>query len=122
MADLAAVAEAERELADAHLQLDLEAIERLLRPDYVIVQPGGRVETKTEVLASYRADGRHWDTAGVDQLDIRLYGATAIVTGRWRASGHSGLERFDYVARFLSIWLKEDGRWQNIAYQATEMD
>lgn len=116
------VAQAERELAAAHLSLDLETIDRLLHPDYVIVQPGGRIETKADILASYRAGGRRWDTAQVDQLNVQLYGETAIVTGRWRASGGNQGEPFDYAARFLSIWLREGDRWQNIAYQATDLE
>lgn len=118
----AAVAGAERRLAAAHLSLDLATIDGLLHPGYVIVQPGGRIETKADVLASYRAGGRHWDTAEVDQLDVRLHGDTAIVTGRWRASGENEGEPFNYAARFLSVWLKVNGRWRNIAYQATELD
>ena len=120
--DFNAVVLAEHQLAAAHLQLDLKTIEHLLHPDYVIVQPGGKVETKAEVIASYNTGTRHWDTAQVDQLDIRLYGDTAMVVGRWRASGQHATERFTYVARFLSIWLKQEGRWQNIAYQSTEIE
>jgi ketosteroid isomerase-like protein len=118
----AAVAEAERKLAAAHLSLDLETIDRLLHPDYVILQPGGRIETKADVLASYRAGGRRWDTAEADELDIRLLGGTAIVAGRWQASGENQGEPFDYAARFLSVWFREDGRWRNIAYMATELN
>lgn len=82
--DFEAVAQAEGQLAAAHVQLDLETIEQLLHPDYVIVQPGGQIETKAEVLASYNSGTRRWDTAQVDQLDIRLYGDhTALVVGRW---------------------------------------
>jgi hypothetical protein len=117
-----AVVQAEHQLAAAHLQLDLKTLEYLLHPDYVIIQPGGKVETKTEVIDSFHTGLRHWDTAWVDQLDIRLYGDTARVVGRWQASGQHGMERFDYAARFLSIWVKQEGRWQNIAYQSTEIE
>ena len=120
--DFNAVVQAEHQLAAAHLQLDLKTIEYLLHPDYVIIQPGGRVETKAEVIASYNTGMRHWDTALVDQLDIRLYEDTARVVGRWQASGQHGTERFDYAARFLSIWVKHAGRWQNIGYQSTEIE
>ena len=120
--DYNAVAQAERKLAEAHLQLDLKTIDHLLHPDYVIIQPGGKVETKAEVLASYQTGTRRWNSAQSDQLDIRPYGHMAIVVGRWRASGQYGAERFDYAARFLSIWVKQDGRWQNIGYQATEIE
>ncbi len=117
-----AVAHAEYLLAKAHLQLDLKIFEDLFHQDYLIIQPGGKIETKAEVIASYETGTRHWDTAQVDQLDIRIYSETAIVVGRWRASGQHGDEHFDYSARFQSIWIKQDGRWQNLIYQSTEIE
>jgi ketosteroid isomerase-like protein len=120
--DTNAVAQAEHQLAHAHLQLDLAAIEQLLHADYLAIQSGGRIETKAEIIASIGTGTRHWDTAEVDQLDIRLYGDTAVVVGRWRASGQHGAERFDYAARFLSIWVKLDGRWQNTGYASREIE
>lgn len=121
--DLRTVEQAEHMLAAAHLNLDrgLDVIDRLLHPDYVIVQPGGAVETKADTLASYRGGTRHWNRAAVDQLEVRSYGHTIVAIGRWRAAGRNGAERFDYQARFLSIWARHEGRWQNIAYQSTEI-
>ncbi len=113
---------AENQLDEAHLNLDMKTIERLLHPDYVIIQPGGVVETKAEVLNSYQTGNRHWDTAQVDELDIRLYDDTAVVVGRWQASGQNEAVQFDYSARFLSIWVRSAGRWQNIAYHSAEIE
>lgn len=50
---IAAVELAKHALARAHLDLTtgLEVIESLLHPDYVIIQPGGVVETKTEAVS-----------------------------------------------------------------------
>ena len=116
-----AIEAAEHSLAKAHVQMDVDAIDHLLHADYIIVQPGGKIETKAEVLASYRTEKRQWEMARVDQLDIGVQGSTAIVVGRWRASGRHGDERFDYTARFLSVWIEQNGHWQNIAYQSTEI-
>lgn len=120
-ADRQAIAAAERALAAAHLTLDLDVIDRLLHPDYVIVQPGGAVETKSDVLASYRTGTRHWDKASVDDFDIRLYRDAGVVVGRWQATGRNGSVAFDYSARFVSVWVRIDDRWQNVTYQATEI-
>ena len=120
--DVESVTQAEYQLATAHLQLDLKTIDRLLHPDYVVVHPGGQIETKAEVLASYKSGTRHWDRAQVDQLNVYLHENSAIVVGRWQASGQNGGIQFEYVARFLSVWVKEASHWQNIAYQATEID
>jgi hypothetical protein len=29
------------------------------------------------------------------------------------------IAQFDYSTPFLSFWVKENGRWQNIAYQSS---
>ena len=117
-----AVIDGERQLAAAHLTLDLQIIDELLHPDYVIVQPGGQIESKQDVLASYQTGDRAWYSAQVDDLDVRVYGDTAMVVGHWQASGRNGTEHFDYAARFLSVWVNESGRWQNVGYQATEIE
>lgn len=121
--DITSVELAEHALARAHLDLPagIDAIDALLHPDYVIIQPGGVVETKADVLASYRTGTRHWESAQVDQLRSTQYGETIIVIGRWRASGHNGATWFDYQARFVSVWIKTGDRWQNITYQSTEI-
>ncbi|MCE7985529.1 MAG: nuclear transport factor 2 family protein [Caldilinea sp. CFX5] len=118
--DSAAVIQAEQALATAHLTLDVATIDRLLHPTYVIVQPGGTHENKAQTLASFLAGDRHWDLAESDEMAVRLYGDTAVVTGRWRGRGRNGTVHFDYQARFLSTWVREDGAWRNVAYMATE--
>lgn len=112
---------AEKRLAEAHVRMDVDLIENLLHPDYVIIQPEGIVESKEKVLNSYRSGMRHWEFARSDQMDIRLYGETAIVVGRWQAKGRNGNVDFDYTARFLSVWVRQAGRWLNLTSQSTEI-
>lgn len=118
---VAAVIQAEQRLAAAHITLDIATIDRLLHPDYRIIQLGGLQETKAQTLASLQRDNRHWDLAESDEMDVRLYGDTAVVTGRWRGRGRNGAKAFDYRARFLSIWVREGDEWRNVAYMATEI-
>jgi ketosteroid isomerase-like protein len=114
-----AIIEAEEHLAAASLNLDLSVFEQLLHPDYVIVQPGGNVENKAETMASLASDTRHWQVARSDEMELRVYGDTAVVTGRWTGKGQNGDEPFDYQARFLSVWVKENRQWCNVAFQST---
>ncbi len=115
------IAQAERELAQAHLQMDLNKIDDLLHSEYTILQPGGEIDNKGAVLASYQRGTRRWDSATVADLDVTVSGNLALVSGLWTASGQNGQDLFDYFARFLSMWRKESGQWQNIAYQSTEI-
>jgi ketosteroid isomerase-like protein len=116
-----AVLQAERYLAEAHLHLDLARFGDLLHPDYVIIQPGGKVEGKAETLASLRTGNRHWEIARSDEMDVQIYGETAVVVGKWRGKGQNGDIAFDYSARFLSVWVYEEGVWRNVAAQSTEI-
>jgi ketosteroid isomerase-like protein len=121
MTDAEVIAANEQAIAAAHVALDLETIDRLYHPEFIVVQPDGMIETKAEVLASYGSGERRWDFAEVDRLHLRVAGDSAVVVGRWRARGVNRGETFDYAARFLSFWTRQDGTWRNLAYEAREI-
>ena len=122
MSDEQIVTLAEQRLAAAHLTLDLATIADLLHEDYIIVQPGGRLETKHDVLNSYASGARHWQQAEVSQLQVKIYGNTARVLGIWRAKGTNNGTPFDYRTRFISIWIKQNDEWKNISYASAEIE
>jgi uncharacterized protein (TIGR02246 family) len=115
------ILQAEQAWTAAFLQLDLDTIERLMADDYTIIQPGGLVLGKAETLASLRSEQRHWDSADSNEHAVRVYGDTAVVIGRWTAKGVNHGQAFDYQARYTSVWVKHDGRWQIVADQSTEI-
>ena len=111
----------ERQWTEAHLQGQSATLERLMAEDYIKIQPNGSVAGKAEVLASYQSGERVWESAQADEYDVRLYGETAVVIGRWTARGVNHGQRFDYAARFLSVYVRRDGRWQMVAEQSTDI-
>lgn len=113
------VIQTEREWVEAHRQLDLVNLERLMADDYTSIQPDGTVIGKEEDLASYRSLTRRWEFADSDQYHVRLYGDTAILIGRWRAKGVNAGQHFDYSARFTSVYVKREGHWQMVTAQST---
>ena len=104
--------ETERKWAAAHLNMDLEMLEAILGDQYRQIQSDGTVIGKEELLASYRSGNRRWETAKSDQYEIRLIGDNALVIGRWRGAGENNGKRFDYTARFLAVYLFENGKWK----------
>jgi ketosteroid isomerase-like protein len=113
------VLRAEREWLLAHLRLDVEALDRLMAPEYVQIDARGRTVSKEQVLESFRSGGRGWDEAHSDDHDVRVYGNTAVVIGRWRARGINPGQPFDCAARYVSVWLKSDGEWRMVSDQST---
>jgi len=98
----------ERERLLAHLQLDVDALDRLMAPDYSQIDDRGRVVGKEQALASFRSGERGWEEAHSDEHDVRISGDTAVVVGRWRARGANAGQPFDYAARYVSVWVEHD--------------
>ena len=121
MTDADEIAANERAIAAAHVTLDASVIERLYHPDFVNVAADGTIDGKDEMLALWRAGERHWDVAEVAALDVRVAGSTGVVTGRWRSRGTNRGVPFDYAARFISVWVREEGGWLNLAFQGVEI-
>jgi ketosteroid isomerase-like protein len=119
--DTEIIIKAEQALARAHLELDITTIAALLHKDYIIMQPGGKIETKAQVLESYQTGDRYWNKAEVEELEVKIYGDMARVLGLWIAAGANLGISFDYQARFISIWIKQFDRWWNISYSSTEI-
>lgn len=103
---------AEQAWLQAHLALDLAVLDTLMHPDYTIIWPSGRVVEKAEALASYTSGERHWDEAGIHELDVRIYDDIAVVNGLWKANGVNRGVPFDYQARYTSVWIQQEGRWR----------
>jgi len=124
------------ELANALMHRDKQALNRILAEDYTIVSPRGRVIPKGEYVASRSGEGGPVETlAKFDDVQVRIYGSTAVVTSRFTAEltsttstpGDSG----DGVSPCKSsqipgntrtdTWAKRDGRWQMAATQLTAL-
>lgn len=110
---------AEQAWLKAHLELDLEAIEQLMAQDYVQIGDSGQVIRRARAISSLASGTRHWDSVHIDQLQVRVYGDTAVVVGRWVAKGQNAGKPFDYSSRYASVWVKSEERWRMVLDQAT---
>ena len=120
--DVLQVMQAEREWTEAHLRGDMETLARLMADDYTKIESDGSVSDKTAMLAKYTSETRYWEKAQGDEYDVRVYGDTALVIGRWTARGMNSGTRFDYAARFMSVYVRRAGQWQMVAEQSTPID
>ena len=111
----------ERRWVEAHRELDLDVIREILAEDYVQIRADGAVIGKAETLQSYQSGKRRWDYANSDDYRVTLHGDVAILIGRWEGRGENDGERFDYIARFMSVFVRRDDVWQLVADQSTSI-
>jgi ketosteroid isomerase-like protein len=109
----------EREWVDALVRRDLGALERIMANDIVGVGTKGEVWSKAQLIADIKSGDYTIESANVSDMTVRVYGTTAIVTGRYtdksKYKGHDS----SVIARFVDVYLKRGGRWQAVSSQET---
>ncbi len=116
------VLETERRWTQAFLESDVETLAALMDETYQQVQADGSVSSKEQVLASFAGGQRNWERVESDEHLVKLYGSVAVVIGRWRVKGSSHGERFDYAARFVSVYVKRSAGWRMVVEQSTPLE
>jgi hypothetical protein len=108
----------ERERSDAAFRKDDAAMRRILADDFIAVESSGRILSKAQIISETERSGDARSGATGD-IKVKVYGETAVVTGRSLMKGENGEIDSDVKLLFTSIWAKRSGQWQAVNYQAT---
>jgi ketosteroid isomerase-like protein len=104
-----------REWMDAYRHNDAAALDRILANDYMLTDSRGNRTTKADDLAAARAGSVHYDVYEPSDLRVRLYGDTAILTGKNRLRGTTDGKPFELEITFTDTLSRIDGRWRAVA-------
>ena len=111
------------EEVEAFLQKDAKAMARLWSDDFVVTNPLNKFVNKQQVLGMVES-GFLVITSYERQIEyVRTYGDTVIVAGRETAVWGGKMPnagRTEHL-RFTGIWMKQGGRWQEVARHANIM-
>jgi ketosteroid isomerase-like protein len=113
------IVDMERQAKEASLHRDADFPVRTLADDYVAITPLGQVTTKQEAISSRRSGQLRYESMNITDMVVRLYGDTAVVTARADVKGHQLGEDFSGLYRYTRIWVRRNGHWQTVSYQAT---
>jgi ketosteroid isomerase-like protein len=108
----------EEQLASTWKNHDCAAWGALLSDDWSVTHIDAKVITKTQALEMCRTGPPV--TSTVDQLVVRAYGDTAVVTGRNTATV-SGAAPQTVTLRFTDVFVRRDGLWIIVASHATRL-
>lgn len=120
-ADIARLREIQQELSAAWKARDRATIERFIAPDWVVTHVAGQRLTRTEVFRDMlESDATQITLSDVDEVEVRVFGAAAVVTGRTHARGTQSGAPFDVRLRFTDVFVRRSGGWQAVASHATQ--
>jgi uncharacterized protein (TIGR02246 family) len=108
--------------ADAIAAGDMEALDRLFADDLTVTSGNGAVRGKKEEMDDLRptADIKTY-FFNVDDVRVRVYADTAVVTGRARWRINLKGRDIDNERRYTSVFVKQKGQWQIVAQQLTRI-
>jgi ketosteroid isomerase-like protein len=107
----------EEQLASTWKNHDCDGWGAFLADDWSVTHIDAQVITKTRALEMCRTGPPV--TSAVDQLTVRVYGDTAIVTGRNRVAVSGGAQTI--TLRFTDVFVRRDGNWIVVASHATRI-
>ena len=112
----------EHQLAEAWLKGDRRFVERILADDWTVTDFSGRVLTKRQVIdEGFASNDRRIASAELDDLRVRIYGESAVVTGKSKISGEYRGKAVNVVTRFTDVFVRRAKKWQVVASQATRL-
>ena len=116
-----AVRQLHSEIVQAQLNSDTAALDRLWADDHIFTNPLGVVQTKAQRLAEIQSGGRKLELFSVVDVQVRVYGNTAVVASRAMLKGQRQGQDISGQYRGIDVYVKKKGHWQVVAAQATRI-
>jgi len=109
----------EKEFARAIVESDAEAIGQFVADDWVIIDAdGGRID-KSRFLGAVKSGVLIHEMMESDDVGVRIYGDTAVVSGLTRTKGKFMGRDFSTQERATDVFVMQNGRWQCVFSQLT---
>jgi ketosteroid isomerase-like protein len=115
------VRRAETDRFAAMVKADVATLDKLLAPELSYTHGDARVVDKSVFIAELKAGDFKYLTIVPNDLHVRVYGNTAVVTG---GAGMDIVNKgvpAKIRIRYTNMQIKKNGSWQMVAWQATRL-
>ncbi|WP_150133054.1 nuclear transport factor 2 family protein [Acidisarcina polymorpha] len=111
----------EMQWRQAQIDNDITVMDHLLADDYVGISANGTIETKSQVIAQRKAGTLKITQLDLDDLKVRLYGDTAVVTSKAELQGVNGQSDISGKYRYTRVYNRRLGQWKIISFEASRI-
>lgn len=109
--DEAAVIAALHAACQAYRVGDAAHLERALDDRFTLTDSVGAITTKAQELAAVRKGDPKYEIFRNSDMDVRLYGDAALVTGMTTVKGHAGGKPFHSTLQFTDTLVRRGDEW-----------
>jgi ketosteroid isomerase-like protein len=114
--DLTAI---EHEFDLALSDANVNALDKLLAPDWTLLDITGGVITKEAFIEALRSGDLKFLSIVPDEIQVRFYNESAVVTGRTEMNVRYMGQELTVQSRFTHVYQKSERAWRMVAAQGT---
>jgi len=116
------IRELERQRFQAMERVDVPALNRVLSDDLVYTHANGLRQTKAELIGVLSSGDFKYESITSEDVRVRILKDTALVTGRASMKIKRAGEEQTFKLCYLDVYMKQDGRWQMVAWQSSRLE
>ena len=105
----------EKKWNEVYKQGDIAAMNSLLADDFIITVEDGSTFSKPGYIAHSGNSRVHVEISEMSDLQVRMHGNTAVVTGAYHEKGTDKGRAYEYRDRLTDVWMNDSHRWRLIA-------
>jgi ketosteroid isomerase-like protein len=105
----------------AIVRKDEKAIADNMAEDFRIIDGYGNVDAKKGFVADIIDPKLTIDPYTVEEFSVRLYGDTALLSGRTHMTGKHDGKPFESNYRYIDIYVRTKGEWKIVSVQITRL-
>jgi ketosteroid isomerase-like protein len=116
------IREIERQRFRAMERVDVATLNRILSDDLIYTHANGLQQTKAELIGVLGSgDIRYESITPGDDVRVRIFDQAAVVAGRASIKIKARGEEQSFAICYLDVYVKQDGRWQMVAWQSSRI-
>jgi ketosteroid isomerase-like protein len=108
---------ANKEYDIALVKGDAAALDRIYSEEFIYTTPDGEVRNKSQQLSFTRSGDLKLESGQSDDVKVRIYKNTAVMTGRFIGNGKLKGKNIEIRERYTAVWVKKRGIWRLVAEQ-----
>ena len=111
----------EKEFAETIMRNDLEGLGRIVADDWIIIDPNGEIIDRARFFEVIKSGSLTHDMMESEDLRVRVYGDSAVVTALTRTKGKFMGQEFSTQERATDAFVRRDGRWRCVLTHLTRV-
>ena len=102
------------------MRKDEKAVAGNMAEDFRIIDGYGNVDAKQAFVADIMDPKLTIDPYTVEDFEVRIYGDTALLSGRTHMTGKYDGKPFESNYRYIDIYVRKGGTWKIVSVQITK--